>query len=327
MLLQYIKDKRLGILLFCVFALIFAVVFFFYGLPVAAVGYGVLLCLIFLLVVFLFDFRATYKKRVALARLKGNIIHGIDELPQPHGQIEADYAILLQEAEAAVQQLVFQSDAEKSEMLDFYTLWVHQIKTPIAAISVLLQEEALPQGGKLSQELFKIERYAELVLGYLRLGSISSDLQLERYSLEALVKQAVKKYAPLFIQKKIALEMNGLQEDVLTDEKWLVFVLEQLLSNALKYTETGTIRIYTEEGQILVIEDTGIGIAPEDQPRLFERGFTGFNGRLDQKATGLGLYLCKKTLKKLRHPIWISSKRGTGTAVRIDLSADDIKPE
>ena len=163
-----------------------------------------------------------------------------------------------------------------------------------------------------------------MVLGYLRIESISSDLVLSQYYLSDVVKQAIRKYATIFIGQKITLDFKEMDCMVLTDEKWLVFVIEQILSNALKYTKSGTISIYMEAEKTLVIKDSGIGIASEDLPRVFEKGFTGFNGRMDKKSTGIGLYLCKKILNKLSHKITITSQIDLGTMVRIDLSSVKI---
>jgi signal transduction histidine kinase len=175
-------------------------------------------------------------------------------------------------------------------------------------------------------ELFKIEQYVDMVLQYLRIDSASTDYVLKKYSLDSIVRQAVRKYAKLFINKKICLDFSELNCEVLTDEKWLVFVVEQILSNSLKYTESGKISIYMdkEKNKTLVIEDTGIGIAEEDLPRVFEKGFTGYNGRTDKKSTGIGLYLCKRILTKLSHTISIESGIGHGTKVKIGLDTVDI---
>src|SRR5699024_9404616 len=122
------------------------------------------------------------------------------------------------------------------DLVNYFTLWVHQIKTPIAAMDLLLQSEKNKENTQLSMELFKIEEYVEMVLQYLRLGSTSSDLVLKRHDLDDIVRQAVRKYAKIFIQKKIKLEYSEIHCEALTDEKWLMFVIEQILSNALKYT-------------------------------------------------------------------------------------------
>ena len=173
----------------------------------------------------------------------------------------------------------------------------------------------------------KIEQYVEMVLGYLRLGSSSTDYVLRNCDLDKLLRQSIRKYARLFILKKIALDFQETGRTVLTDEKWLSFVVEQLLSNAVKYTpEGGLVRVYGD-GETLVIADSGIGIRPEDLPRVFEKGFTGFNGREDKKSTGIGLCLCRQVLDRLNHDISIASRPGQGTLVRLDLSRDRKRVE
>ena len=156
---------------------------------------------------------------------------------------------------------------------------------------------------------------------------MSSDLILEEYSLLDIVRKAVKSYAKVFIYRKIRLELGEIDTKVITDEKWILFVLKQIISNSLKYTNKGEVSISLEYEKILVIRDTGIGISEEDIPRIFERGFTGYNGRMNKKSTGLGLHLCKTILDKLGHKITISSKVGIGTTVKIDLSSNQIEIE
>lgn len=216
---------------------------------------------------------------------------------------------------------------QQQESEDFFALWTHQIKTPIAAMNVLLQE---PQINAIAckQELIKIEGYVGMALGYTRYENMSNDLLLESYELEPIVKNVVKKYATIFIYKHITIQLKQLDYKVLTDEKWLSFVLEQILSNALKYTMQGEIRIYGKEedaGLILVIEDTGMGIKEEDLPRIFEKGFTGYNGRMDKKASGLGLYLCHGICNKLGHQISVESRVNQGTKVSLLLPCEKIK--
>ena len=173
-------------------------------------------------------------------------------------------------------------------------------------------------------ELFKIEQYVEMVLQYLRLNSNINDFVLKEYSLDDMIRQAIHKYAPMFIRKKIALDYVPIETKVVTDEKWMVFVIEQILSNAIKYTAEGKVSIYMES-KMLIIEDTGIGILQEDLPREFEKGYTGYNGRSDKKSTGIGLYLCKEISKKLSHNLYVTSKIGVGTKVYIDFSTNNIK--
>ena len=193
-------------------------------------------------------------------------------------------------------------------------------------IQSLEEERAdLPYVREMKLELFKVEQYVEMVLSYLRMEDMSGDLVFEEYSLDEIVRQAVRKYSRMFILKKIRLDLGPLDHQVLTDEKWLVFVVEQILSNALKYTKEGGISIYMtsyRDRPVLAIEDTGIGISAEDLPRVFEKGFTGYNGRADKKSTGIGLYLCKKIMDRLHHNIYIESQEGQGTKVYLYLERE-----
>ena len=175
--------------------------------------------------------------------------------------------------------------------------------------------------------LRRLEQYVEMVLGYLRLESPSSDYVIRNYALDDIVRQVVRKYASQFIRRRLRLEYTPLNVSVITDEKWLLFVIEQVLSNALKYTRSGSVSITLEAPKTLCIRDTGIGIAPEDLPRVFEKGFTGCNGRTDKRATGIGLYLCRRILEKLGHTIAITSTVGEGTTVRIGLQQDALEVE
>ena len=207
-----------------------------------------------------------------------------------------------------------------NDLMDYYTLWAHQIKTPIAASSLLVGEiEDKKVKNQLEQELFKIESYVNIVLQYLRLESFHEDLVLKKENAEDLVKEIVKKYAIFFIQKGLSLNLHDLDRTIITDKKWFVVILEQVLSNSLKYTSQGGIEIYFQE-DTLYIKDSGLGIQDADLLRVFERGFSGYNGRLTQQSSGLGLYLSKKIADELGHQISIASQVGQGTTVMIGFS-------
>lgn len=320
----YLRDRKL--LLFCAPVLVAAAgfLFYLYDLPAEAFWYITAVLLVLSLCFALPGF-LLYRRRVLQFReLKQNLAALLEIPPCP-----ADFpeAILLEtlrelcgrlsEREAAFQQ-------QRRDMLEYYTLWVHQIKTPLSAMRLILQSSHSAEHETLQQELFKVERYVEMVLGYLRMETMSADLRLERCSAHDIVRHAVKKFAPQFIYQKLTLDFPDFSNTVLTDEKWLEFAVEQLLSNALKYTKAGTISISMNEDDVLTITDTGIGISPEDLPRIFERGFTGFNGRQDKTSSGLGLYLTKEILDKLGTPIEITSQPGKGTAVRLFLHRDNL---
>lgn len=318
----YCRSRIKYLLLLVVWSVILGVVFALYRLPVYAVWYGGFLCVWAMGLFFLIDFMRYFKKYKLLWEMRNNITTGVSDFPQPSGLLEQQYQELITILYDYGHQQQTQSNRARSELLDYYTVWAHQIKTPISAMYLLLQSEKTPQRKEMTLELFKIEKYVEMVLQFLRLESLSSDLVLQQYDLTELVKQAVREYSLFFIQKKIKLVFEALDTQVMTDKKWLVFVLEQLLSNALKYTPVGgsiTIGMDREKKKTLVIEDTGMGIQKEDLPRIFERGFTGFNGRMETKSTGIGLYLCKKILTRLSYKIEIQSQPGQGTKVFLNL--------
>lgn len=251
------------------------------------------------------------------------------------GDLEALYRSMIAKMRQEKEELIFEDQKRYTEMMDYYGMWAHQIKTPIAAMRILVQsgmdreenEENQKLFRQLQMELFKTEQYMEMVLSYLKICDIAKDMVLERCDLGKVVRQAVKKYSRLFILQKLSLEMGEIAEIVLTDEKWLSFVVEQILSNALKYTKSGSVSIYLEQEGVLVIKDTGIGISAEDLPRIMEKGYTGYNGRIDKRSTGIGLYLCKKVMDKLHHQLRIDSEDGKGTKVVLDLRRTQLDLE
>lgn len=329
LLIHYLKDRRKIIYLFIINQLIFFVVCGLYQLDnLSQIFYALWLMLFISLCCGIWDFKHYKKSTDQLYEAYMNIENILELLPEARHFQETTYQRIVNKLSEERQQFLFDLDQKRSEMADYYTLWAHQIKIPIAAVKLLLQnEEKHSVSYELLEELFKIEQYVEMVLHYVRLESIASDMILKEYDLRSIVSQAAKKYAISFINSKLSFSLEAFSFTVVTDEKWLVFVIEQLISNALKYTTSGGVSIYMESQQgrhLLVIKDTGIGIRKEDLPRIFERGFTGFNGRFDKKSTGIGLYLCKQVLGKLSHKIQVFSEVGKGTKVCIDFSKQDF---
>ena len=303
--------------LFC--ALSGVLIFWLYGLPGEAIAYLLCLCCIGTSFWAVLSFVRFWRKHKILRKMEEAIFVTAEDLPETTTLIEEDYQHLIQRLGRENRQRQAAADSMLEDLTSYYTLWVHQIKTPIAAMDLLLQAGP-DRATEMEIELQKIAQYVDMVLQYLRLDSTAKDLVLQRCHLDAVVRQTVRKYAKLFILKKIQLVFQETKWEVLSDEKWLCFLLEQLLSNALKYTpEGGKISIFLEGETNLVIADTGIGIAPEDLPRVFEKGFTGNNGRMDKKATGIGLYLCRRVTNLLGHTISIASEPGVGTQVRLGL--------
>lgn len=316
---SFIKQHRKGIIALVLFCAVFFVTFLLYHLPLKAVLYPSVLCIILGLVFVTIDLFRVKQKHKQLAEIKKLSAAMISSLPDIESVEDRDYQEIIKVLKTETASLETITSARYRDMVDYYTVWVHQIKTPIASMRLTLQNEDTPLSRKLSSDLFRIEQYVEMVLAFLRLDSVSSDYVFKKHSLDKIVKQAVAKFAQEFIDRKIHLSYQPTEKTVITDDKWLSFVIEQVLSNALKYTREGCIKIYMQKPKTLCIEDTGIGIAPEDLPRIFEKGYTGYNGRKDKKASGIGLYLCKRICKNLGVEISVSSKLDKGTTVRINL--------
>ena len=322
MLLAYLKRQYKLLLLLAGAVCVFAAVFALYDLPLEAVAYAGVLCLALGLVLFSVGYSRFLRRHRELQRLLRQTGEKALPLPPARGLLEEDYQALLQAVCRDRARLAAENENRLRELTDYYSLWAHQIKTPIAAMDLLLQEDDSPHRGELEMELLKIGQYVEMVLSYLRLDSDSTDYVLREYPLDDILRQAVRKFAKMFILKKITLNFQETGKTVVTDEKWLLFVVEQVLSNALKCTPAGgTIRIYGD-GATVVIADNGIGIREEDQARVFEKGFTGYNGRANKKSTGIGLYLCRQVMDRLNHDISLASRPGQGTLVRLDLSRE-----
>ena len=325
--LQYLKQRRRVYIVSAVFCIIFAVSFLLYHLPIGAVIYPALLCAALGILIIVFDFLRVKREHEELNSIR-NIADVIAEsLPKIDGIKDKDYQQILRLLSEEHNNFRTQTNRKYTDMIDYYTVWAHQIKTPIASMRLHLQNEDSALSRKLSADLHRIEQYVEMVLTFLRLNSESTDYLIKEYDLDRIVKQAVKKFSTEFIGRKLSLVYEPLYTTVITDEKWLSFVIEQVLSNALKYTPAGSITITLESEKILRIRDTGIGIAPEDLPRIFENGYTGYNGRTDKKASGIGLYLCKRVCSNLGHTISARSIVGVGTTIDIDLTQTKLDVE
>lgn len=325
---SFLKIRKVLIIIFTGIVVIFGILFYLYDIPFDAIIYGCELSFVWSAVCLLIDFYKYYKRHKLLHINREQFFDDAEQLPEYMDIIEYDYQELAKELYQAKQELISKNRIAKKELLDYYGMWVHQIKTPIAALDILLQntermlyqldEKEMMQKAisvsDMKMELFKIEQYVEMALNYLRVEDISSDLVFKKHELDDMVRQVIRKYAKIFISKKIKIDFKPTKACIVTDEKWFIFVLEQIISNALKYTKQGQISIYMKE-KSLVIEDTGIEIPAEDLPRIFEKGFTGYNGRENKKSTGIGLYLCKNIMDKLQWNITVDSEVGSGTKI------------
>ena len=320
---SYIKKNLKIYLLLIVFIFIFVLIFYLYNLPFEALFYSGSLCLVVALIASIVDYNNYKKSYIDLKYLETNILSSMEDLPKSLDIRVKYYQKIIERLHNEVERLKIEDNKKMEDLADYYSMWIHQIKTPIAAMNFLLDNEETDVK-VFKQELFKIERYVEMVLTYIRLGSETSDYVISSIDLDEVVRENIKKYATLFINKRIKLNYVSHETYVISDKKWLGFAFEQLLSNAIKYTKSGgEISINISESE-LIIEDSGIGIYEEDLPRIFEQSFTGLNGRYEKKSSGLGLYLCKKTLDKLQHKIEITSEVNKGTKVIVSFPKKDM---
>ena len=334
---DYLNKIKFHILLMLFPTILTGIIFLLYQLPLEPVLYIALLWLLTGLGAYAVGFHNYRKKIHNLQMITAAPDISLSRLETPSDEADT----LQQEIMHSLNHMRMDAETAKQktleEMTDYYTMWAHQIKTPIFALRLLLQENPSANKEALA-ELFKIEQYVEMVLGYLRTEDMSSDLTLSCCSLDSVIRDQIHKYAGIFVSRKLSLTYDGISESVLTDEKWLGFVIGQILSNALKYTRTGGIHIYLKNSPVrnyvsnitpttpitLVIEDTGIGIRAEDLPRIFEKGYTGVNGRESNRATGIGLYLCNKIMNCLGHRIYAVSEEGKGTKVFLEFSQENL---
>lgn len=324
---HYLYQYRFIIFMYLIFILIFRGIFFLYRVEKEAVFYGTVLCLLLLVIVLPVHFIHYWLKHKELFELKGRSYLEAKQIPDAKGLIENDYRDLLLEWIENTAREKSNLRIFKEDSVEFYSTWVHQIKTPIAVMRLWLQEEDTEENGRLLLELSKIEQYADMVLSYFRLDTTAKDLVIRQYPLDEIIRSCIRRYASWFVTKGISVRYEGTDLKVLTDKKWLTFMIEQILSNAIKYTDEGSITIRVEEGPVLYIKDTGIGIAKEDLPRIFEKGFTGYNGRADKKSTGIGLYLVKRSVDLLGTPVNVQSTPGQGTVFSIDLHKNYMELE
>lgn len=367
-LTNFIKQNYIWILMIVTMSCIHLLYMYLIGARKQDVVYAVVLDAILFLITVLAGFLRYCSKVKALSNALKRPVEEQAKLPEATDDVELLYHRLLENQSIARSESESSAAVRQSQMRDYYSMWVHQIKTQISAMKLLLEAEreelgqlicdeeqsqcqtADMTGGNISaaglndaakqqaafkelsdnldsfeDELFRIEEYVSMALQYQRVSSTENDFVLEKVSVDGVIRDTIKKYAKIMIRRHIGMNYSGTVQEVYTDGKWLAFILEQLLSNAIKYTPQGFVKIETAKKAnlfFITIKDTGIGIKAEDLPRVFEKGYTGYNGHADKKATGIGLYLCRQMADKLGHTIRIESEIGKGTKVWIGFDLD-----
>lgn len=324
---MYLKERMKYILLTMMLIGLFSFTLLLMNVPAKALLYPVLLCLFLGLLVLVTDCAIAKSRKNERANLDKITLSVIDSMPEAHSEEVRDYQNAIRQLGNEYRNYVSESERKYENMMDYYTVWAHQIKTPISSMKLAFQGEDSTLSRRLSVDLFRIEQYVDMVLVYLRLDSEYTDYVFKECNMDEVIKNSVKKFASEFIGRKLSLEYEPEDVTVANDSKWLEFVIGQIISNSLKYTETGGIKIYFKEPKMLVIEDTGIGIAEEDLPRIFEKGYTGYNGRTDGSASGIGLYLCRRICGNLHIGIQAESEVGKGTKIILDLNQYKLKDE
>ncbi|MCT7737607.1 MAG: sensor histidine kinase [Lactobacillus iners] len=183
-------------------------------------------------------------------------------------------------------------DIERKDLEEYFLLWVHQIKTPITVSDLILQKEKTPYTCQLKEQMFYIREYTDIAINYMKLKDRQADMDITEVEIDKLLKSLLRKYSGLFIDKNISLDYQPIDTKIITDAKWATILIEQILANALKYTNSGKITLsFDRDKNALKVKDTGIGIKSEDINKIFDRGYSGFNGRINEKSSGIGLYL------------------------------------
>lgn len=341
--IAYIKENIRWLAVILCIALTAAATMLLNEIPFFEIVYGLMLCLFLTAVAIAVGYSRHYNSFRQLEQMQKNITVIPDDMKNPEYMYERQYQNCITILAEENKNIRNEMRNRQQDMAEYYSMWVHQIKTPIAALKLLIDENisaylesdnieendiCVTNERQKQNELFRIEQYVDMALQYMRLGSGTNDFVIESVLLDEVIKCSIHKYAKQFIHKKLRLTYEPQDIVAVTDKKWLGFVIDQLLSNSIKYTKHGGITIKVERiaaaleesadnVAVIIIEDTGIGISAEDLPRICEKGYTGYNGHADKYSTGIGLYLCKAILDKLGHQLNITSEIGKGTRVEI----------
>lgn len=250
-------------------------------------------------------------------------------IDEPNFLLGEEINDVLRELSKSMHENVKHYRTEQEEYREYIEMWIHEIKTPIASSRLVIENNYNDVTRKIDYQIDRIDNFIEQVLYYTRSDEVSKDYIIKELELDSIVKKVVKKNYRDFISKKIKLEIEEIKETIYSDSKWVEFIVNQILVNSVKYTKEkeGVIKISAnsqENSVVLIIEDNGVGIIERDLDRIFEKGFTGENGRRFGKSTGIGLYLCKRLCDKLGLGLKLESKLNKGTKVRIIFPKDKV---
>lgn len=318
--IKYIREHLCTIIVCLLCYSAFPIVLLLYNTPVAVILYPTAISLVIASLYGVYRLIKAYKKNQLLKYMRKLPANLTDCISQYNKTDDANYRELINLLEQKNQSIIAELMNKYDDMIEYYTVWAHQIKTPIASMRLTLQNEDSPLSRRLNDDLVRIEQYVDMVMTYLRLDSDSTDYVFRETDIDSIIRNAVRKLSGQFISKGLRLDYSSVNVKAVTDEKWLSFVVEQILTNAVKYTFSGSISITWREPDTIVIADTGMGIAADDIPRIFEKGYTGYHGRSDKKASGLGLYLCKRICDRLGHSITVKSEPDKGSEFSIHLT-------
>lgn len=331
MISDYVKYRRFPLILLMMSLSVFWLLQFLYRAPLESVGYTTLINLTLTAMILIPDYFHYRLRRRQLKQLEQAWLTQIWELPYTQEPMEKAYQdLILKQREILEEEKEKQLTASRQRE-ELVTLWMHQIKLPLAAMSLIIEDldpEKQPPAAHLNElrlALMRTEQYAQTALKTIQIENLKNDLVMETCDLKEICAEVIRKQALVFILKKLTLNFEAESVWVTTDRKWLAFMLEQLLSNSLKYTQQGSITISLIPGERprLILSDTGCGIAEEDLPRIFERGYTGYNGHQDFKASGIGLFLCRKVSSTLGLTLNLQSHKNEGTQVTLEFPPQD----
>lgn len=318
-LLNYLKDKRIYLICNALITIVFLLVYWLYKIDIEILVYALIISLIIIFSMFFIDYRIYLGHIKQIEYFKNNyLVESIYNLEE-RDYISEKYKHVISKMKSSIAEIEDGFENEFKEQEEFFMMWTHQVKLPISAIKLLIETEDDIDKKMIRSQLNRIDQYTNMIMAYVRLNSESSDFVFEEVNLDNVIKNCIKKFKIEFIHKKIKMEFHPTEQSIISDKKWLEFAIEQILSNSLKYTDEGLISIYYEDNKLYIV-DTGCGISEADLPRIFQKGYTGYNGRITNKSSGLGLYLVKSILDKLDHDIIIESKVNHGTKVVIDMA-------